>query len=59
MVIDFHTHIFPEKIAPRAVSKLASVSFFQPHTTASDPYTPDNEIKVKKPTEEISSGFRL
>lgn len=33
MIIDFHTHIFPEKIAARAVAKLASVSSFQPHTT--------------------------
>lgn len=30
MIIDFHTHIFPEKIAARALSKLTSVINLQP-----------------------------
>ncbi len=30
MVIDIHTHVFPEKIAARAVSGLASTSFLTP-----------------------------
>ena len=33
MLIDFHTHCFPEKIAPRAIEKLAHASGgFVPHT---------------------------
>ena len=31
MVIDFHTHIFPEKIAARAVAQLASAGNLPPH----------------------------
>ncbi len=30
MIIDIHTHTFPEKIAPRALSGLASTSFLTP-----------------------------
>lgn len=33
MIIDFHTHIFPEKIAARAISKLASIILIDPNTT--------------------------
>ncbi len=38
MYIDFHTHAFDDKIAQRAVEKLAAVSGFTPHTngTVSD-----------------------
>ncbi len=30
--IDFHTHIFPEKVAPKAVGKLEKISGIQPFT---------------------------
>ena len=30
MVIDFHTHIFPDRIAPKALSSLASIIQLQP-----------------------------
>ena len=32
MIIDFHTHIFPEKIAARAISRLAAVANLKPST---------------------------
>lgn len=32
MIIDFHTHIFPEKIAAKAVAKLAAVVHLEPAT---------------------------
>ncbi len=32
MVIDFHTHIFPDKLAPSAVASLAEASAIRPHT---------------------------
>lgn len=32
MVIDFHTHTFPDAIAERTLAKLADVSHMQPHT---------------------------
>ena len=35
MVIDFHTHIFPDQIASRAVSKLAASSGLKAHTDGS------------------------
>ena len=30
--IDFHTHIFPEKVAPKAIGKLARISGISPFT---------------------------
>ncbi len=32
MVIDFHTHVFPDAIAPRTLEKLSSVSGYRPVT---------------------------
>ena len=32
MVIDFHTHCFPEKIAERAIGKLSATSGLMPYT---------------------------
>lgn len=34
MIIDFHTHIFHEKIAEKAVLRLADISGYTPHTKA-------------------------
>ena len=36
MIIDFHTHIFPEKIAERTISALASSSTSRPHTNGTE-----------------------
>ena len=36
MIIDFHTHIFPEKIAERTISALASSSTSTPHTNGTE-----------------------
>ncbi len=32
MIIDFHTHTFPDKIAPRAIDKLSHEAHLVPHT---------------------------
>ena len=32
MIIDFHTHIFPEKVAEKAIPKLADVIHIAPST---------------------------
>ena len=32
MIIDFHTHIFPEKVAEKAIPKLADVIHITPST---------------------------
>ena len=34
MIIDAHTHIFPDRIAPAAVAKLSAASHVKPHTLA-------------------------
>ena len=36
MIIDFHTHIFPEKIAERTISALATSSASKPHTNGTE-----------------------
>lgn len=37
--IDFHTHIFPEKVAPKAIGKLARISGITPFTDGTLPDT--------------------
>ncbi len=37
--IDFHTHIFPEKVAPKAIGKLARISGLTPFTDGTLPDT--------------------
>lgn len=51
MIIDFHTHIFPDKIAARAVSKLASIISLPPSTTGR---TEDLRASMKKAAIDIS-----
>lgn len=41
--IDFHTHIFPEKVAPKAIGKLARISGISPFT---DGTLPDTAAKM-------------
>ena len=36
MIIDIHTHTFPEKIAARALSKLSLAAHCVPYTEATD-----------------------
>jgi len=32
MIIDFHTHAFPDKIAPKAIESLKNASALEPYT---------------------------
>ena len=32
MIVDFHTHTFPDKVAPKAIGKLAVISGITPYT---------------------------
>ena len=36
MIIDFHTHIFPEKIAARTVTALAEKGGYPPHSSGDE-----------------------
>lgn len=36
MIIDFHTHVYPEKIAQKAIEKLTAVSRVKPHTNGTE-----------------------
>ena len=57
MLIDFHTHCFPDKIAAKAVAKLAHASGGLMPGTDTPWHTPEMELRLPDSLE-IDSGDR-